>query len=168
MKILITLMGPSSWGLFNSLWGMIRSHNFVPDKVYILGREDDRGDFQDVSRMITPLLREYGSNAEIIFETVEGDSADDAYQRVSKILENEKGKKNELALDVTPGRKAAVLGSMLAGWAGGDMRTFLFDHVFYLYIESLRNASRPYILIPISIQHSHDVVKEHRGEKGGT
>lgn len=167
MKILITLMGPSSWGLFNSLWGMIRSHNFVPGKVYILGREDDRVDFEIVSRMIAPLLREYGSNADIIFEAVEGDSVNDAYQRVAKILENEKGEKNEMALDVTPGRKAAVLGSMLAGWEGGDMRVFLFDHVFYLYIESLRNASRPYILIPISIQHSHDVVKENRGEKGG-
>jgi hypothetical protein len=60
-------------------------------------------------------------------------------------------------LDITPGRKAVVLGSLFAGWTN-----HLFDHIFYLYIESLRNANRPYMLIPMSIQVSHDIMKEGR------
>lgn len=169
MKVLITLLGPSSWGLFNSLWGIIRFHGFVPDKVFILGRERDSGDFKTVKAMMRPLLREYGSKADITFEEIEGDSVNDVFDRVSSLLRKEDGKGNQYALDVTPGRKAAVLGSILAGWGDNkEMRGFKFDHVFYLYIESLRNASRPFLLIPFSLQRSHDIVTESRGGKSGT
>jgi hypothetical protein len=160
MKVLITLMGPSNWGLFNSLWGMIRFHDFVPDAIYILGRERDKGDFETVRKMMIPLLREYGSKADVSYEVVEGGSVEDVFDKVKKMVDAEREKGSELALDVTPGRKAAVLGSMLAGWREGKIG--LFDHIFYLYIESLRNASRPFILIPLSIQHCHDIAKENR------
>jgi hypothetical protein len=161
MKVLITLMGPSNWGLFNSLWGMIRFHGFVPDTIHILGRELDKRDFETVRKMMIPLLKEYGSKADVSYEVVEGGSVEDVFDKVKKMVGEEKRKGNELALDVTPGRKAAVLGSLLAGWEEGKLG--LFDHIFYLYIESLRNASRPFILIPISIQHCHDIAKENRG-----
>jgi hypothetical protein len=160
MKVLITLMGPSNWGLFNSLWGMIRFHKFVPDKIHILGRERDKRDFETVRKMMIPLLREYGSKADVSYEVVEGGNVEDVFEKVKNMVEEERRKGSELALDVTPGRKAAVLGSMLAGWDEGKIG--LFDHIFYLYIESLRNASRPFILIPIPIQHCHDIAKENR------
>ena len=163
MKVLITLMGPSNWGLFNSIWGMIRLHGFVPDTVYVLGREVDKRDFETVRRMLVPLLKEYGSSAEVSYEVVEGGSLKDVYERVKDLVDSERRRGSELALDVTPGRKAAVLGSMLAGW--GEGKFGLFDHIFYLYIESLRNASRPFILIPLPIQHYHDIAEENRGSK---
>lgn len=160
MKILITLMGPSNWGLFNSLWGMIRFHGFVPDTIYVLGREQDKGDFEIVRKMMIPLLKEYGSKANVSYEAVEGGNVEDVFDKVKKMVDAERKEGSEVALDVTPGRKAAVLGSMLAGWREGKIG--LFDHIFYLYIESLRNASRPFILIPLSIQHCHDIAKENR------
>ena len=155
MKILITLMGPSLWGLFNSIWGTIRSHGYVPDRVYVLRREADVENSEKARKMIQIILKEYGSRAEIIFQNIEWDNVRDVVEKVRRIAASEKGEKNELALDVTPGRKAVVLGSLLAGW-----REHTFDHVFYLYIESLRNAARPFILIPLSVQHSHDIIKE--------
>jgi len=151
-------MGPSNWGMFNSVWGMIRSYNYVPDRIHIMGRERDHDEFNNVKKMLKPLLREYGSKVDIRFELISGGRVDDVYDRVQKILDEGKG--DEMALDVTPGRKAAVLGSLLAGWKDGKMSRF--DHVFYLYIESLRNASRPFILIPMSVQRSHDIPRENR------
>lgn len=105
--------------------------------------------------MIIPLITEYGGQGEVIFEKVLGDSVSDVVKKVRTIGSREKEHGNEIALDVTPGRKAVVLGSIFAGW---DTR--IFDHIFYLYIESLRNASRPYLLIPLSLQRSHDIMKE--------
>jgi len=161
VKVLITLMGPSNWGLFNSIWGMIRSHNFVPDRVYIMGRERDLGEFENIRKMMKPLLKEYGSRGEIRFGEIQGGMVDDIFEKVLTILDEEDLEGNELALDVTPGRKAAVLGSLFAGWKDGRMSRF--DHIFYLYIESLRNASRPFILIPMSVQRCHDIPPESRG-----
>ncbi len=36
MKVLITLLGRSGWGMFNSVWAMIRTHDYVPEKIYIV------------------------------------------------------------------------------------------------------------------------------------
>jgi len=155
MKVLITLMGPSLWGMFNSIWAMIRHHDYIPDRIYILGREKDGGDFEKARDMIVPLITEYGGKGEVIFERILGDSVSDVVKKVRTIGQMERELGNELSLDVTPGRKAVVLGSIFAGW---DRR--IFEHVFYLYIDSLRNASRPYLLIPLSIQRSHDITKE--------
>jgi len=157
MKVLITLMGPSHWGMFNSIWGMIRSHDYVPDRIYILGREKDWEGHEKAKRMIVPLVKEYGGKGEMLFEKIKGDSVSDVVEKVRKIGEKEKQRGNTLALDITPGRKAVVLGSLFAGWTN-----HLFDRIFYLYIESLRNANRPYMLIPMSIQVSHDIMEERR------
>jgi hypothetical protein len=159
LRILITLMGPSTWGLVNSIWGMIRFHGFVPDRVHVLGRDRDGGDFDNLGKMLEPLLEEYGSRGELNFERISGGSVKDVYDRVDSIL-REREETDEIALDVTPGRKAGVLGSLLAGFEDGEISRF--DHVFYLYIESLRNASRPFILIPRSQQQCHDIIKENR------
>ena len=43
MKVLITLLGRSGWGLFNSVWAMIRTHDYVPEKIYHNRRLPDAG-----------------------------------------------------------------------------------------------------------------------------
>ena len=35
-KVLLTMMGRSFWGLFNSVWSNIRQFDYLPDKVYVL------------------------------------------------------------------------------------------------------------------------------------
>jgi len=97
---------------------------------------------------------------DVRFEEVSVGRVDDVYKKVSRTLDEEE-QDNEMALDITPGRKAMVLGSLLAGWKDGKMSRF--EHVFYLYIESLRNASRPFMLIPMSVQRCHDIPRESRG-----
>jgi|GEM_PF-598563 len=156
LKVLITMMGLSTWGLFNSIWANIRKHHFVPDRVYLLKREDDNR-LECTRGMIMALMEEYSPECEFVTVTIRGDDVYEVRNRVREIAMRERGEGNEVALDVTPGRKGVVLGAIFAGWD-----KHLFDHLFYLYIESLRNASRPFLLIPLSVQHPHDIISEGR------
>ncbi len=156
MKVLITMMGPSTWGMFNSIWADIKNHSYTPDRVYIL-TEEEGDSFQRAKGMIKVLLERYGSEAEVIPVEISNDNIQRVRGEVRKIGLKEKEDGNQVALDLTPGRKGVVLGSVFAGWAEE-----IFDKVFYLYIRSLRNASRPYVLIPFSVQHPHEIIGEGR------
>jgi hypothetical protein len=155
-KVLLTMMGRSVWGLFNSVWASIRQLDYLPDKVYVMtaGCEAARGEM--VREMLLVLLREHGSRADVELVEVPGDDIKEIGRRAGEILRREKEKGNEVAVDVTPGTKATVLGTVIGA---GKVSV---DHIFYLYIQSLQNASRPYMEIPLDLQHSHDLLKEVR------
>lgn len=154
-KVLVTMMGRSTWGLFNSMWATIKIHRYVPSKVYLLTAGCDRNDAEVAGKMLRILLAEHDPRAEIKLEVLDENSIKDIASRVRAILAEEKRAGNELAIDVTPGKKAMVLGGMIAGWSNPQ-----FDHAFYLNIDSLRNAGRPFMEIPLSVQRSHDIIKE--------
>jgi len=153
-KVLITMTGRSVWGLFNSAWASIRQFDFLPDKVYVLtaGCGTDRG--RMVREMLTVLLREHGSPAEIELLEVPEDDIKEIGRLARETVERENTLGNEVAIDVTPGTKATVLGTIIGAGKGR------VDHIFYLHIDSLRNASRPYLEIPLGLQRSHDVRRE--------
>jgi hypothetical protein len=157
MKVLITLLGRSGWGLFNSVWAMIRTHDYVPEKVYLITDGCQMPLAEKVGTMLVTLLGEYGEHHEIEIVPLGGDRIRDVAEKVREIAEKEKRRGNTLALDVTPGTKSMVMGAVIPG-----MDRNLFDHVFYLNIESLKNAARPYITIPLSVQHDHDIMREAR------
>jgi hypothetical protein len=157
MNVLITLLGRSGWGLFNSVWAMIRTHDYVPEKVYIITDGCQLPLAEQVRTMLAVLLAEYGAHHEIEIVPIKGDMIKEIASKVQEIAESEKKLGNTLALDVTPGTKSLVMGAVIPG-----MGRSLFDHIFYLYIESLRNAARPYITIPLSVQHDHEFLREVR------
>jgi len=162
MRVLITMMGRSTWGLFNSIWASIRVWQYLPDRAYILTAECDRQQAEHASKMLHILLTEHGSKGEIIIQAVSAEQIGDIARAVKDITSKEKGGGNLVALDVTPGKKATVLGSVLSGMARND-----FDHIFYLYIESLKNADRPFLEIPMGVQHPHDILAEVRPQPKG-
>jgi len=155
-KVLLTMMGRSVWGLFNSVWASIRQFDYLPDRVYVMtaGCEAARG--QMVREMLLALLREHGSKGEVELVDIPGDDIREIGRRAGEILSREKGLGSEVAVDVTPGSKATVLGTVIGA---GKVK---IDHIFYLYIESMQNASRPYMEIPLDLQHSHDLLLEVR------
>jgi hypothetical protein len=118
------------------------------------GCDASRG--QMAKEMLNVLLREHGSRGEVEMVDVPGDDIKEIGSRVNEIIGAENAKGNEVAVDVTPGTKATVLGTVIGA---GKVKV---DHIFYLYIESLRNAARPYLEIPLDLQHSHDLLKEVR------
>ncbi|NLX47145.1 MAG: hypothetical protein GXY70_03100 [Euryarchaeota archaeon] len=155
-KVLLTMMGRSVWGLFNSVWASIRQFDYLPDKVYVMTVGCETARAHMAREMLIVLLREHGSRAEVQLVDVPGDDIKEIGRRVNEIIGSENERNNEVAVDVTPGTKATVLGTVIGA---GKVRV---DHIFYLYIESLQNAARPYMEIPLDIQHSHDLLKEVR------
>lgn len=156
----MTMMGRSRWGLFNSVWAMSRTQGFVPDRVHILTSGCDKEGAEACARMVRALLAELSPGAEVRIEVVPEESAAEISEAAKRIASEEKKRGNQVALDVTPGKKTMLIGCMLG--AGG-----LVDHVFYLHIESLRNADRPFIEIPLGAQHMHDLLAEVRAGRPG-
>jgi hypothetical protein len=155
MKVLITLLGRSGWGLFNSVWAMVRTYDYVPSRIYILTDGCQMPLAQRVRTMLSVLLTEYEEHHEIELVPLQTDKINEVSIKVGEIAEKEKKLGNTLALDVTPGTKSLVMGAVLPG-----LHRNLFDHLFYLHIGSLRNADRPYITIPLSVQHDHEFLRE--------
>ena len=155
MNVLITMMGRSVWGLFNSSWAALRQRSFVPQRIYILTAGCDRNDAEIAARMLKVLMREHGSDVDVRIETVPEEDVAGVAETVKRITTSERQTGARIALDVTPGKKSMVIGALLSGLARNE-----FDQIFYLYLEDLRNAARPYIEIPLHLQKSHDILKE--------
>ena len=112
-KVLLTMMGRSVWGLFNSVWASIRQFDYLPDRVYVLmaGCEAPRAGM--ATDMLVILLKEHGSPAKVEMVNVPGDDIKEIGRVAGEILTKEKEKGSELAVDgellaVVVYRKGAV------------------------------------------------------------
>jgi hypothetical protein len=152
LKVLITMMGPSVWSTANSLWSAVRDHGYLPERIHILC-SDSTGSCSVAAQMMAAILEDYGVRPDIRMAEINEESVLAVRDRVASIVEEEEKAGNVVALDVTPGRKGVVLGAMLAGGKR-------YEHIFYLYITSLDNANRPYLMVPMSRQRAHDLRKE--------
>ncbi len=103
---------------------------------------------------ITDLTDAYGKRVEpVVKEIDEGDFASSG-KKITMVMEEERSAGNEVAIDITPGRKAIISSALLSAWQKQ------VDHVFYLYLEDMRNASNPYPMIPFHLQHFVDLKEE--------
>ncbi len=161
-NVLITLYGRSTWGLFNSAWATIIDHGFTPDRVHVLTAGCDSNQAKIAEAMLRSLLESYGRRPDVQEHIVDDEDVKAVADLVARIATEERARGNAVALDVTPGKKALVLGSVFSG-----MNRHMFDRVFYLHIASLKNANRPYVEIPLFLQHPHDIVKELGERKEG-
>ena len=134
-RALITLYGRSTWGLFNSVWAAIKEHDYVPDNVHILTAGCDLASAQVAGRMVSVLLREYGTRGEVKEWVVDGEDLGAVSALVLKLASDERSTGNQVALDVTPGKKMFVLGSVLA-WSADTYRWIKLDPDVY-YIDNL-------------------------------
>lgn len=155
MKILITLLGRSVWGLVNSSWASMRKYGFIPDRVHIIDAGTDGGDAEEASRRLQILSHGFNVDANVSIEKVEAGNIGSVSFTIKRLIDMYRADGHHIAIDVTSGTKDLVLGSLMNDLAG-------VDHIFYLRIDSLRNADRPYILIPVEGQHVIDVLAEVR------
>jgi len=148
------MTGISKWPVLNSLWAAICCKGFVPDKIYLFVTRGREQEAQALAMWIRILLDSYGKKVEpILREIDEGDFASSG-RKITAVMEEERGLANEVAIDITPGRKAIISSALLSAWQKQ------VDHVFYLYLEDMRNASNPYPMIPFHLQHFVDLKEE--------
>ena len=152
--MLITITGVSRWAVINGLWAAARDKGYVPDKVYLVNRIGNEAEGERLARVIDGLVRSYGGTPEIVHVKVDEKDFVRIGRKISRLIEEEKAEGNEVALDITPGRKAVVASALIAA------REKHVDHVFYLYIEDAFMADKPYPMIPFQIQHPIDLEVE--------
>lgn len=155
MKIYITMTGMSRWAEINSIWAAVRSHEYVPDKIYLFTTDRRSNDAKVIIDCFRQLLAEYGKKDVLIEEISisETDFASSA-KKMMDVLEKERASGNEIAIDITPGRRAVMSSALMAAWQHE------IEHVFYLYLDDFRRPDNPYPMIPFHFQHFVDLKKE--------
>ena len=153
-KVFITMTGVSKWPVLNSLWAAICCKDYVPDKVYMFvtrGREKDADLLCEWARM---LIEAYGKKAEFVRLVIQEAEFAQSGRKITAVMEQERAAGNIVAIDITPGRKAIISSALISAWEKE------VDHVFYLYLEDMRNSANPYPMIPFHLQHFVDLKEE--------
>lgn len=153
LKVYITLAGAAEWALINSLWASVREQNYVPDKVYICSTRNNMKGAQRNKERVKALLEGCAKAPAIVMVEIPENDFIVTGKKISDIIKKEKKANNQVALDITSARKAISSPALIAA------DRFRADHIFYLYIEDITNADRPYLMIPLNIQHPNDFLQ---------
>ncbi len=153
-KVYITMTGISKWPVLNSLWASICCKGYVPDRIYLFVTRGREPEAQILASWIRILTGYYGNAVESVQKTIDEGDFTSSGKKITAVMEEERSAGNEVAIDITPGRKAIISSALLSAWQKQ------VDHVFYLYLEDMRNASNPYPMIPFHLQHFVDLKEE--------
>jgi len=161
-KAYITILGRSTWALINTYYAVLAEKSYYPDLVYIFAEDIYAGELDKAIRGVEILSEEFGFKPEIRQEVVGEADFVEAGFKISSLIKDLKGEGYRVAIDITPGRKALVAGALIPTSKIG------VDHVFYLAIKTLDNASKPYRMIPLQIQELRDFVEDAKTYRGDT
>jgi hypothetical protein len=153
-RVYITMTGISKWPVLNALWAAICCRGYVPDKIFLFTGRGKLAEAESLSEWIQTLTESYGKKVvPTLTEIDEGEFASSG-KKIKAVMEEERAAGNEVAIDITPGRKAIISSALISAWQKQ------VDHVFYLYLEDMRNAANPYPMIPFHLQHFVDLKEE--------
>lgn len=155
MKVWITTVGSSPFAVINAMWAACELDNFVPDKVYLVANEKVEKEVAIVHEWIMKILKAYG--AAPVIERIHADEVD--FINFSKILStritDEKKNGNEVAVDMTPGRKFMSAFSMFNGLAKDGA-----DRVYYLHLGDVtKYKNYSFMEIPANEHKLYDMKK---------
>lgn len=156
-KVYVAFMGRSIWGTFNSAWASAIHYNFLPERVYLVVNACDRPKAELCRGMLGVLYDEFQNRPDVQIISVNDMDFVELAKTIGEIVNKEKQQGNDVAFDVTGGVKLLVLGGVLS-----QLKEHPWSHIFYLYVASTKNADRPYLQIPLSAQHHHDLWQEVR------
>lgn len=148
----ITILGRSIWALLNTYYAVQFHERYLPDVVWIVTEEIYREKLGKVEAGLASISRAYGFTPGINSLVVTQGDWLRAGEEIQELVETLKSDGYGVALDITPGRKALVAGALLS-----TAETVL-DHVYYLMIDRLDDAAKPYTMIPFQVQHLTDLV----------
>lgn len=131
----ITMVGRSYWATLNSLWAVLKKDLFSPEKVILLCEEGREKRANVLRKDIETLLEGYDLDSTVDIRLM--DNAD-FYHAGEEVLELVDDREDSVALDITGGRKSLVAGALVNPGA------HKLKHVFYLYLDEIRDAERPY------------------------
>lgn len=131
----ITMVGRSYWATLNSIWAVIKNDMYEPENVILLSEENFKERAESLKDDIEILLEGYGFEPSVEIKRMENA---DFYHAGEEVLELVDGGEDSVALDITGGRKSLVAGALVNPGA------HKLKHVFYLYLDEIKDADRPY------------------------
>lgn len=150
----ITFVGRSEWAVVNSFWAVLFHEEIYPDKIHIITREDNLERAKKCKEGIKAILDGYDIESEIeINETDLDEDLGHSADLVKKICIEDESKK---VLDITGGTKGVTSGALIRA-VECDVSS-----IYYLFIDSLEDADRPYLDIPLP---RHKVYQLRGGEQ---
>lgn len=154
----MTMLGRSPWALLNAYYAVCREARYFPSEVAVVAEEPFHGQAGPVEEGIRAISGHFGFSPEVgCIPVARGDMVD-AFRRVHGLVKGRKGEGCEVAIDITPGRKAVVAALLL------PITLRDVDHVFYLEIATTRDVAKPYQMIPRQYHRLHDFSAEAREE----
>jgi hypothetical protein len=148
MKVWISTVGWSPFAVVNPLWAACFSENelnFIPEKVVLFNNAKDDSliekNLQIVQEWVINILNQYGIEEPII-EPVEADESDmnDFVDVFNETIE--KYKNEQIAIDMTPGRK------FMSSIAMNIAVKHQVEKLYYLQLWGRQYLNRPFIKIP--------------------
>ncbi len=119
MKIWITTVGWSPFAVFNTLWFAIVRDSYIPDKIYLIWNSKVENNKEIIKKYLNALNESYGFNLKVVEYKIEREeNFKEFIKGLSDIILKEKKYNNEIAIDITPGRKFMSAFSMFAGLEG--------------------------------------------------
>lgn len=152
-RVYITMTGVSKWPVLNGIWAAM-CKGYVPDKIYLFVTQGREKDGEILAAWISTLVQSFGKTVRPMTERIEEGEFASSGKKITAAMERERTEGNEVAIDITPGRKAIVSSALISAWQKQ------VDHVFYLYLEDMRNSTNPYPMIPYHLQHFVDLKEE--------
>jgi hypothetical protein len=152
-KAYITMLGRSTWALINSYYAVLREKKYYPDTIFAFTEDRYKDELEKASKGLEVLSENFGLKTTIQHEVIEEADFLSTGRRVSEIVKDLKGRGFEVAVDITPGRKALVAGALFS------LSNIYVDHIFYLLISTVDDAAKPYMMIPLHIQQLKDFVE---------
>jgi hypothetical protein len=156
-KTYVTILGRSTWALINTYYAVLMEKAYYPDSVYIYAEDVYAEELEKAVEGIKILSEEFEFMPEIHAKTVSEADFIKAGKEISQLIKKLREEGCGIAIDITPGRKALVAAALIPAVK------HRMDHVFYLAVKRLE--SKPYMMIPLSIQQLKDFM-EAGGNEG--
>ena len=156
-KAYITTLGRSTWALVNTYYAVLREKKYFPDRVYVFTERAYKNELGVALSAIQILNEEFKIKPKVnsnIFGDVDFLAAG---KEIFNIVKQLKLSGYKVAIDITPGRKALVVASLITGIK------VKIDSVFYLAISDTEDVAKPYMMIPLHIQQLRDFMEDTKG-----
>ncbi|MDD4254610.1 MAG: hypothetical protein PHP59_04450 [Methanofollis sp.] len=149
----ITFAGRSVWALLNTYHAVLREGRCLPDKVHIIAETPCMPGTAAATEGIGIISRRYGISPPVSVTSVPCGDFAGATGTVLDLARNRVAEGYEIALDITPGRKALIVSACLALADAGIAPA----HIFYLGLQGGGPLPLPHPMIPLHLQTLHDL-----------
>lgn len=138
LRVLISMMGKSTYAFLNGYLAVIKYHNYIPHKVFVLFDEYSEGTVPMVWECIKYINTTYEISCSVEWLKVKHNDIKGCMHTYMDILKS-LPENSIIAIDITAGRKYMVSSVLVKAWSS-------CHHVFFLQSETLDPVEMPIFL----------------------